>query len=189
MTRHTLCDKFRIMTASKLIRPDIDYKDSYLEALKEFHAEGRYLYKDIPSLNANFEEFISALNTERGNPHQPYQDWVEPVPETIVWLVKDDKYIGTVNIRHRLNWHLEKWGGHVHFNIRPSMRGKGYGKKILQKAIPIVNYLGIDKALITIATDHDVAIQIVESLNAKFEDETCATDKFPAMRRYWLNCN
>ena len=176
------------MSASKLVRPSADYKDSYLEALKEYHAEGRYTYQDIDRLSADFEGFINELKTEKGYPHQPYQDWVEPVPETIVWLVKDGKYIGTVDIRHRLNWHLEKWGGHVHFNIRPSMRGKGFGTKILKKAIPIINYLAIDNALITIAPDNKAAIRIVESCGAKFEEETTATDRFPAMRLYWLDC-
>lgn len=176
------------MSASKLVRPCVEYKQSYLEALEEFHAEGRYLYQDINQLTDDFEGFIKALKTEKGYPHQPYQDWVEPVPETVIWLVKDENYIGTVDIRHRLNWHLEKWGGHVHFNIRPSLRGKGFGPKILKKAIPIVNYLGIDKALITVAPDNAIAIQIVETLGAEFEDETPATDKFPAMRRYWLDC-
>jgi len=176
------------MSESKLIRPTLACKDSYLEALAEFHKEGRYTYQEIPKLAADFESFIEALNTETGYPHQPYQDWVEPVPETIVWLVKDDTYIGTVDIRHRLNWHLEKWGGHVHFNVRPSLRGKGFGRKMLKKAMPIINYLGIDKALATIPPDNKVAIDIIESLGAEFEQETAATDKFPAMRLYWLDC-
>ena len=176
------------MSASKLVRPAEEYKESYLEALAEYHAEGRYLYQDINTLKGDFESFLTSMRAEKGYPHQPYQDWVEPVPETIVWLVKDNKYIGTVDIRHRLNWHLEKWGGHIHFNIRPSMRGKGFGTKILMKAIPIVNYIGIDKALITIPTDDNAATRIVESVGATFEDKTCATEKFPAVKRYWLDC-
>lgn len=177
------------MTASKLIRPNAEFKESYLEALEEYHAEGRYTYQDIPTLNADFDQFIKELRAEKGYPHQPYQDWVEPVPETIVWLVKDDQYIGTVDIRHRLNWHLEKWGGHVHFNIRPSLRGLGFGMKILKKAIPIINYLGIDKALITLPPKDKAAIRIVEACGGVLEDETPATDKFPAMKRYWLDCS
>ena len=57
--------------------------------------------------------------------------------------------------------------------------------KILKKAMPIINYLGIDKALITLNPEDKAAIRIVESCGGKFEDETTATDKFPAMRRYW----
>jgi predicted acetyltransferase len=176
------------MSASKLIRPTAEFKEDYLEALREYHKEGRYKYQDIGLLNADFEGFIKQLRAEKGYPHQPYQDWVDPVPETVVWLVKDDQYIGTVDIRHRLNWHLEKWGGHVHFNIRPSMRGKGYGVKMLKKAMPIINYLGIEKALITLKPGDAAAIKVVEACGGVLENETLATDKFPAMLRYWLDC-
>jgi len=176
------------MSASKLVRPSSDYKDSYLTALAEYHSEGRYMYCNIPVLRGDFESYITALRAERGYPHQPYQEWVEPVPETVTWLVKDNQYIGTVDIRHRLNWHLEKWGGHIHFIIRPSMRGKGFGKKILLKAIPIANYLGINKALLTVEPDNHVAIKVIEDCGGKFEDELSETGQFPARKRYWLDC-
>lgn len=176
------------MSASKLVRPSPDFKDSFLAALREYHAEKRYQFMNIATLEDDFDGFVRHLRAEKGRPHQPYQDWVEPVPETIVWLIKDEDYIGTIDIRHRLNWHLEKWGGHIHFTIRPSMRHKGYGKKILQKAIPIINYIGIEKALLTIDPDNGPAIKIAEACGAVFEDETPETDIFPAQRRYWLDC-
>lgn len=176
------------MTASKLIRPSVDFKASYLEALAEYHKEGRYLYNDIATLNADFEGFVKALRSEKGYPHQPYQEWVEPVPETITWLVKDDKYIGSVDIRHRLNWHLEKWGGHIHFITRPKMRRMGFGKKMLLKAIPIANYLGIEKALLTVDPENIAAIETIESCGGEFESETQATEQFPVRKRYWLDC-
>lgn len=176
------------MSASKLVRPDADYQDSFLEALEEYHQEGRYVYNEVARLRSDFESFITALRAERGYPHQPFQEWVEPVPETVAWLVKDGTYIGTVDIRHRLNWHLEKWGGHIHFIIRPSMRGKGFGKKILLKAIPIANYLGISKALLTVAPDNEYAIRTIESCGGVLGDELPDTDQFPARLRYWLDC-
>lgn len=177
------------MSASKLTRPSLDFKDSFLEALAEYHAEGRYLHQDIHRISQDFPGFIEALRAERGYPHQPYQDWVEPVPETVLWLVKDDQYLGTVDIRHRLNWHLEKWGGHIHFVVRPSMRGKGFGKKILLKSLPFANYLGIEKALITVDPHDASAKKIIESCGGKLEDETLATEQFPARQRYWIDCN
>ncbi len=176
------------MSASKLIRPDVEYKDSYLEALAEYHNEGRYEYNDIINIKTDFETYVNELRAERGHPHQPYEDWIEPVPETVAWLVKDDEYLGTVDIRHRLNWHLEKWGGHMHFIIRPSRRGQGFGKKLLFKAIPIANYLGIERALLTIAPDNAIAKHIIEHCGGVFEDETPESDRFPARLRYWLAC-
>lgn len=177
------------MSASKLVKPNIDYKDSYIEAIQEFHAESRYEFIKVEDLQADFLHFIDMINDGKKHLHKPYEDWVEPVPETVLWLVKEDQFIGTFNVRHRLNWHLEKWGGHVNFVIRPSMRGKGFGRKILQKGMPFVCYLGIDKALLTVHLDNEAGIKIVEHCGAVLEDETTATDKFPARRRYWLECN
>jgi len=41
------------MSAAKLIRPSAEYKDSFLEALEEYHQEGYYTYNDIPRLKAD----------------------------------------------------------------------------------------------------------------------------------------
>lgn len=176
------------MSASKLVLPALTYKESFIAALKEFRAEDRYLYNDIAILNTEFESFVEALRSDEGYPYRAYQEWVEPVPETVLWLVKDEEYIGTVDIRHRLNWHLEKWGGHIHFVIRPSMRNKGFGKKALIKAIPIANHLGLEQALLTVAPDNKIAIHIIESCGGVFDDEVSSTDQFPARKRYWLDC-
>lgn len=176
------------MSASKLVKPSAEYKESFLEALKEFQDEGRYSFLDIKELEEDFEGFVDGLNTGERHMHKPYADWAEPVPETVLWLVKEDKYIGAFNIRHRLNWHLEKWGGHISFNIRPSMRGKGFGKKILQKGMPCACYLGIDRALITLDPENEAAHRIVEFAGGEFQDETQGTEKFPPRRRYWLDC-
>lgn len=176
------------MSASKLVKPDREYKDSYLEAMREFQAENRYSHINLDELSASFDSYIDALNAGKGYIHKPFQDWMEKVPETTLWLEKDGKYIGTITVRHRLNWHLEKWGGHINFIVRPSMRDKGYGKKLLQKAIPCICYLGLEKALLTVAPDNAAALRVVEFCGGKFEDETPATEQFPAMRRYWLDC-
>lgn len=176
------------MSASKLVKPAVEYRQSFLEALDEFHAEGRYLSLDGSELEENFEKYIEELNTGKRHLRRPFVDWVEPVPETVLWLVKNDEYIGSITIRHRLNWHLEKWGGHINFIIRPSMRNKGFGKKILQKAIPYISYLGIDKALILTKPDNIAGQKVIEFCGGVFQDETQKTDRFPARRRYWLQC-
>lgn len=176
------------MSASKLVKPTVECKHSFLSALDEFQGEDRYLFLERSKIENNFETFIEEIRTGKRHLHKPFADWVEPVPETILWLVKEDQYIGTLNIRHRLNWHLEKWGGHVNFLIRPSMRGKGFGKKILQKGMPFISYLGVDKALITLSPENKSGIRVVEFCGGVFQDETPQTDKFPARLRYWLDC-
>ena len=176
------------MSASKLSKPNLIYKDSFLEALQEYHEEDRYTFLNLNELNANFEDFITSVNEEGQHLHKPFPDWAEPVQETAIWLVKGPEYYGSVTIRHRLNWHLEKWGGHINFIIRPSMRGKGFGKKILQKAMPAIGHLGIDRALLTPAPDNEPAKRIIEFCSGEFENESPETEQFPARLHYWLDC-
>lgn len=176
------------MSASKLVKPAAEYKQGFLEALDEYHAESRYLSIGKQEIDQNFDQYVEELNTGRRHLRRPFVDWVEPVPETVLWLVREYEYIGSVTIRHRLNWHLEKWGGHVNFTIRPSMRRKGFGKKILQKAMPYVCYLGVDRALILVRPDNLPGQKVVEFCGGVFQDETPKTDRFPARRRYWLQC-
>ncbi|MEM7679597.1 MAG: GNAT family N-acetyltransferase [Pseudomonadota bacterium] len=177
------------MSASKLVKPSLDYKESYLEAIKEFQDEGRYKFLNLKELDKNFEQFVEDLKENRRHLHLPFEDWVEPVPETVLWMVKEKEFIGTFNIRHRLNWHLEKWGGHINFVIRPSMRGKGFGKKILRKGMQCACFLGVDKVLITVDPDNESAVNTVESVGAEYQDDTQATEKFPSRKRYWLDCS
>lgn len=177
------------MSASKLVKPAAAYKDSFLEAMREYQKEGRYDFLDLEEIEEDFEIFVADLNSGRRHMHKPYEDWVEPVPETILWLVRDDQFIGSFNIRHRLNWHLEKWGGHINFLIRPSMRGKGFGKKILQRGMACVCFLGIEKALITVNPENTGAQKIVEFCGGVLQDETPETAQFPPRKRYWLDCS
>lgn len=176
------------MSASKLEKPSVEHKESYIDAIKEFHDEGRYTFLKIEDLEKNFEGFIRKVNDGKKDLHKPYPNWVESVPETVLWLVKEHNFIGTLNIRHRLNWHLEKSGGHVHFIVRPSMRSKGFGKKLLQKSLPYIAYHGIDRALLTVDPHDKAANRIVQFCGAQLEDTLPATDKFPERHRYWLDC-
>ena len=176
------------MSAAKLEKPSIEFKESYIEAVQEFHEEDRYTFLRVEALEENFEDFVEKVNAGKKELHRPYPNWVETVPETVLWLAKEHNFIGTLSIRHRLNWHLEKSGGHVNFIIRPSMRGKGFGKKLLQKAIPYIAYYGVDRALLTVDPKDEAANRIVQFCGAQLEDTLPATDKFPERHRYWLDC-
>ena len=176
------------MSVAQLLRPCIDAKDSFISAFKEYHEEGRFLDRSIESLQLDFKTFVENLVEDRDQPETRFADWVERVPETVLWFVKDDTYYGSLYIRHRLNWHLEKRGGHVSFLIRPSMRNQGFGKKILQRGIPAINSLGIEKALLTVEPDNMAAMRIVEFCGADFERQTQETERFPSRLLYWLDC-
>ena len=174
------------MSASKLTRPAAEHRDSFLKALSELQAEGRYAFLDANEVAADFDGFLGRINSGERLLRGPQEDWVEPVPETVLWMVKGDTFIGNLNIRHRLNWHLERWGGHMHFVVRPSWRGKGFGRKLLRRALPVAAHLGIERALLTVALDNTVGAHVVQACGGVLEDETEASERFPARRRYWI---
>ncbi|HCK32340.1 MAG TPA: GNAT family N-acetyltransferase, partial [Rhodospirillaceae bacterium] len=63
-----------------------------------------------------------------------------------------------------------------------------FGRKILQKGLPIANALGLDRALLTVPTENEKAQQIVEFCGGELQDTTSETENFKACHRYWIDC-
>lgn len=57
------------------------------------------------------------------------------VPQTIYWMYVDGKPVAYGKLRHQLNEKLLMYGGHVGYIVRPTERGKGYGKLFLSEMI------------------------------------------------------
>jgi predicted acetyltransferase len=164
-----------------LVRPSADYKDSFIEAVREFQAENNYLEYDIEHLTANFDQVVQeALNRL----HHPRP---RRVPETIYWLVEADTYIGRVGIRHELNDQLRLLGGHIGYDIRPSKRRRGYGTFALKLALVKVHDLGIRQALITCDATNIGSRKIIEANGGRLHDEIMLKGRTVATRRYWID--
>lgn len=150
----------------ELVRPATRYKKSYLEAIGEFQREGRYTYHNVDQLRANFPAHI---DDERERIH-PENIVVYRVPETIFWLVDGGEYIGRLELRHKLNDHLLEIGGHIGYSIRPSLRRKGYGTKILELALHKAHEAGLDRVLLTCDPDNIASRKIIETNGGEFEN-------------------
>jgi hypothetical protein len=102
--------------ALTLERPSLALLPSFRAALAEEQAEGNYLDLTPEGLPAHIAALLA-----RSHDVKPGR-----VPETVYWGVVDGEYIGRVSLRHVLNPHLEQWGGHIGYQVRPSRRGRGY---------------------------------------------------------------
>ncbi len=68
----------------------------------------------------------------------------ERVPSfTYFYVSEEGRIIGIINIRTTLNAFLLQEGGHIGYSIRPSERGKGYGKAMLREASDFCRKAGI----------------------------------------------
>lgn len=164
----------------RVVQPDIQYQNSYLEAVEEFMAEGVRPEWKLEIMREHFAEFVQTLRDKATRPLAGL------VPETVLWSVLNDTFIGRVSIRHWLQGNLINFGGHIGYEIRPSARRKGYGTQQLALALPVVAALGISRVLITCDDDNIGSIRIIEA-NGGVLDNKVDNGRHALTRRYWIS--
>jgi predicted acetyltransferase len=164
----------------QLVNPCLDYKGSFLNALAEFEAEGTH---GNALARSDFDAYLARVDLNaRG---VDLREGI--VPETTLWLVDGGEYIGTTGIRHRLNEKLIEFGGHIGYSIRPTKRRRGYGKKILELALPIAAELGIERALVTCDETNIASRKIIEANGGVLEDRVIIQGRDVPILRFWID--
>jgi predicted acetyltransferase len=163
---------------------------SYLAAMAEFVAEGRGGPDDESMIGTElrrwrdrwaepevFAEFVAGLraDADEGAPRP-----IGYVPCTTYWWVEGREYLGRLAIRHRLTEHLREVGGHIGYDVRPSVRRRGHATAMLAAAKPLAAALGIDPALVTCDTSNEASRRVIEAGGGVLEDER------GGKLRYWL---
>lgn len=166
----------------KLIIPSISFQKNYLQAIDEAKNETGITVISKPSGGQSFKEFVkNKRNQSKGLNLPPGY-----VPNTELWLIDNSEFIGTTNIRHILNDHLLKIGGHIAYWIRPSKRMMGYGTAILKLALDEARKLGIDKILVTCDDTNSGSRKIIETNGGVLENIVKNGKNNPKKRRYWI---
>ncbi|GIP29400.1 GNAT family acetyltransferase [Paenibacillus sp. J23TS9] len=91
------------------------------------------------------------------------------VPQTIYWMYINDRPVAYGKLRHKLNNKLLEYGGHVGYIVRPSERGKGYGKLFLSELKKSAKNIGIDELLITCDETNLRSRRVIESNGGNLE--------------------
>jgi predicted acetyltransferase len=107
-------------------------------------------------------------------------DLTRYVPQTRYWLFVDERPVGIGKLRHYLNDHLRRIGGHIGYTIRPSERGKGYGTLILEELLKKAREKGIDAALVTCHETNIRSRKVIERNGGRLEGIT------EGECRYWI---
>ncbi len=131
----------------QLVRPAPENLDSYCEACAETsgHLHNAYILHD-PRRSGEWRRTIFRRFREEERGIGLPEGFV---PSATFWLVDPEGYVGTVNIRLRLNAALADYGGHIGLAIRLSRRGHGLARTGFRLAIGRAKEMGIDPVLIT----------------------------------------
>jgi predicted acetyltransferase len=114
----------------KLIRPTADLEASYRAYLDELGDEERFPFtldldsSDFAAFLRRLDDFEYGRNLRDGR-----------VGNTTYWWIEAGEVVGAANLRHHLNRELLAYGGHIGLGVRPSMRSKGVGVRLLQATV------------------------------------------------------
>ena len=92
-----------------------------------------------------------------------------------------------IDIRHRLNEYLEKYGGHIGYSVAPGERHKGYATQMLKTALPMCRELGIDKVLITCIKGNEGSKRTILNNGGIYESTVYEPDEKIELERYWIS--
>lgn len=133
----------------ELVFPTKEYKKQVEEYCQEFFDNGENEISGDGELDEikDFDKWLLKIQNDLS------EETVEQnrVPATMYLTIRksDNKIVGNIQIRHRLNDFLLKCGGHIGDSVRPSERRKGYATEQIRLALKKCKELGIGNVLIT----------------------------------------
>lgn len=174
-----------------LVRPAMAQMASFIEALREGYSRDTLrpeTPESIAQVAAEPDWFIRQINNPPLSVILPDGSTGERVPETVLWYVEGETFLGSIQVRHRLNEHLARWGGHIGYAVRPSARRQGHASAMLAGMLGHCRAnLDLDQVLLTANTRNLASIRVIEKAGGVLQD----TIPHPWIegdegRRYWI---
>ena len=170
----------------KLVEVSENFREQVLEYKDEFDNNNEILHVTAGLGKAeNFEEWLKAI-VDNSFEETVRQGFV-PSSTYLAVRVEDDKLLGMIDIRHKLNEYLFNFGGHIGYSIRKSERRKGYAIEMLGQALGKCREMGLDKVLITCDKENIASVSTIKSQGGVLENEVNEEDEI--VQRYWINLN
>ncbi|RTE02376.1 GNAT family N-acetyltransferase [Paenibacillus whitsoniae] len=174
-----------MQSSLRLVQPALVYQQAYLSFYEDWKSTGEdivpWVVEREPYDFAGMLDFLYSQDVEDKIVDDTF------VPHSTYWLLDHDnnKIIGAVNIRHRLNRKLFNCGGHVGYGIRPSERGKGYASILLALTLEIIKEMAIEKVLLVCDRGNHASEKTIIKNGGQFESEYTEDDG-NVVRRFWI---
>ena len=152
-------------------------------------AEDRRYYKDVVSDGFDFGVYVENLRSfeRRGTrgglcPFSP--------PCTTFWMVDGPgrTIFGVSRLRHMLDAASRKEGGHIGYDVPPSLRGAGNATELLRLTVAKAREMGIARALVTCDADNAASARVIARNVGALENQVVSDFTKKIINRYWIFC-
>ena len=110
-----------------------------------------------------------------------------PVTQFIYVREEDDKVVGMIQIRHRLNEMLAKYSGHIGYSVRPSERRKGCATAMLREALPLCRALGLERVLVCCRVENEASRRVILKNGGVYDGTVAEPRRGVRLERYWID--
>ena len=169
-----------------LIRPTIEYAEQIAAYRQEFLDAGSSMDDTGPLRRiADPEEYLRFCAACEDPATVP--DGLAPATQFFFFRTADHKLVGMLQVRHRFNDYLEKYGGHIGYSVRPTERRKGYAKEMLRLALPVCKEIGLKKVLITCIDGNIGSEKTILANGGVYESTVHEPHAGVDLKRFWIN--
>lgn len=171
----------------ELVFPTPEYKTQVEEYLQEFFDNGEYEIAGDGGLDRikSFDEWLQKVQNDLSE--ENIED--NRIPATLYLTVRksDNRVVGNLQIRHKLNEKLLQYGGHIGDSVRPSERRKGYATEQIRLALKKCKELGIDNVLMDCDKTNIGSAKSIINNGGILENEVYIDNEL--VQRYWISLN
>lgn len=167
----------------KLVKLSEACRGQLNDMMDEWTAAGETIvpYAIVKNDYRDFDRYLAQLEVKEATDRL--------VPDSVFFCLDDEtnRFVGAVNIRHRLNALLLRSGGHIGDGVRPSERRKGVATRMIAMALEECRRLGIERVLMVCDKDNIASARSIQKNGGVLENEL--DDGGTMIQRYWIDLN
>lgn len=163
-----------------LLLPEEVSKEAFLSFHEEWGPDG----PDNPGAMAlkgrSYEQWLRDTVAMRLSPPEGL------VESTAYFFVdRGRRILGAIDLRHRLNEYLLRFGGHIGYGMRPSCRGKGLAPYMLALCLEKAKEQGAARVLVTCDDENAPSAKTIEACGGCLENKVGEGGRLTC--RYWID--
>lgn len=129
-----------------------------------------------------FEDWLTVL--EKNSREETVSTGTVPSSTFLAIRKRDNRLVGMINLRHRLNESLKRYGGHIGYSVRRSERGHGYAREMLRQALEKCIQMNIFNVMVSCFKSNIPSRRTIISCGGRFDSEAVYNDQI--LEKYYI---